>query len=138
MVFCIPLRLSTKKPGGHSWSFFMNCINQNYNGQSASLEFPPADFPSLLHGQLLDSIVMFVSFLIQKNYFWKFLMNEVSVYDYWDDWCFWQIFTTVIQINHSNHLRLHIRMLISEVIKVPARWWLVYNFSSWTTCILFE
>ena len=71
--------ISCIQKGRQSEAFFLNCIDQKCNGENTSLEFPPPEFSFRIDRYL----VPFVSFLIQKSYFWK-LLRMKKVYDYWD------------------------------------------------------
>lgn len=71
--------ISCIQKGRQSEAFYMNCIDQKCNGENTSLAFPPPEFSFPIDRYL----VPFVSFLIQKSYFWKFLGMR-KVYDYWD------------------------------------------------------
>ena len=115
--------ISCIQKGRQSEAFFLNCIDQKCNGENTSLEFPPPEFSFRIDHYL----VPFVSFLIQKSYFWK-LLRMKKVYDYWDG--------VSTNIYYSNPEKTMLTTSLQDVhfwiIKGLVRWWLVCNFSSWT------
>lgn len=90
--------ISCIQKGRQSEAFFLNCIDQKCIGENTSLEFPPPGFSFRIDCYL----VPFVSFLIQKSYFWK-LLRMKKVYDYWDG-VSTNIYYSNPEKNYSNHL----------------------------------